>query len=136
MELQDKDSTAFEDILTFLQRHPEIEKWEMNEEPVISLPGLEIYPDRRKIYRNRQEIRLTTKEYDLLSFLAANKERVLTYEQIYQKVWGEDSFGNETNVIGCHIRKLREKLYEASPEAPFAIRCVREVGYTFEIKTE
>ena len=43
------------------------------------LPGLEIYPDRRKIYRDRREIHLTAKEYDLLSFLVANKGRVLTY---------------------------------------------------------
>ena len=67
---------------------------------------------------------------------AANKGRVLTYDQIYSKVWGEDSYGDESNAIGCHIRNLREKLYEAEPDAPFTIRCVREVGYCFEINSE
>ena len=63
----------------------------------------------------------------------ANKGRVLTYDQIYRKVWDEDAFGDESNAIGCHIRNLREKLYEAEPNAPFTIRCVREVGYCFEV---
>ncbi len=55
---------------------------------------------------------------------------------IYRKVWGEDVYGDESNAIGCHIRKLREKLYEAEPDAPFTIRCVREVGYCFEVDSE
>ena len=58
---------------------------------------------------------------------------MLTYDQIYGKVWGEDAFGDESNAIGCHVRNLREKLYEAEPDAPFTIRCVREVGYCFEV---
>lgn len=131
MENQDKD--VFEEILALLERHPNLKKVEVDSNPVISLPGLEIYPNQRKIYRNRREICLTTKEFDLLCLLVANKGRVLTYEQIYQNVWDEEPLGNESNAVGCHIRNLREKLYEASPEAPFAIRCVREVGYTFEV---
>ena len=46
--------------------------------------------------------------------------------KIYRKVWGEDAYGDERNAIGCHIRKLRGKLYKAEPNAPFTIRCVRE----------
>ncbi len=41
----------------------------------------------------------------------------------------KDAYGDESNAIGCHIRNLREKVYEAEPDAPFTIRCVREVGY-------
>ena len=67
----------------------------MEEETVISLPGLTIYPEQRKIYRDRQEIPLTTKEYELLCLLAANRGRVLTYTQIYEKVWGSSPEGNE-----------------------------------------
>ena len=58
------------------------------------------------------------------------------YLQIYQKVWGEESFGSENNTVGCQVRNLREKLYEAEPDAPFSIRCVREVGYCFEVNSE
>lgn len=116
-----------------LENHPAFDRLKLNDETVLSLPGLEIYPQSRKIYRDRREIHLTAKEYDLLSLLVANKGRVLTYEQIYNKVWGEDSFGNESKSIGYHICNLREKLFEASPDAPFTIRCVRDVGYCFEL---
>ncbi len=68
---------------------------------MLSLPGLEIYSDRRKIYRDRREINLTAKEYDLLSLIVANKGRVLTYDQIYRKVWGEDAYGDESNAHFC-----------------------------------
>ena len=118
-----------------LGRYPDFEDLRLKDEPMVSLPGLEIYPDRRKIYRDRREINLTTKEYEILTFLVANKGRVLTYDQIYQKVWGEKGFGCENNTVGCQVRNLREKLYEAEPDAPFTIRCVREVGYCFEVNS-
>ncbi len=96
--------------MSVLKRHPNFESLSLNDETAISIPGLEIYPDRRKISSNHQELDLTTKEYDLLCLLVANKGRVLTYEQIYQKIWHEEALGNENNAIGCHIRNLRENL--------------------------
>ena len=65
MELQEQDSKAFEEIVSILQCHPEIEKFELAKEPILSLPGLEIYPSKRKVFRDRQEIQLTTKEYEI-----------------------------------------------------------------------
>ena len=135
-EVHDSDSDIFDKIMEIVESHPDIECLRVKDEPMLSLPGLEIYPGRRKIYRDRREINLTTKEYDLLCLLAANRGQVLTYDQIYRKVWGEDAYGDESNAIGCHIRHLREKLYEAEPDAPFTIRCVREVGYCFEVSSE
>ena len=132
LEFTDCDSAIFDEIMEVVNSHPDIEYLRVKDEQMLSLPGLEIYPGRRKIYRDRREINLTAKEYDLLCLLVANKGQVLTYDQIYQKVWGEDAYGDESNAIGCHIRNLREKLYEAEPDAPFIIRCVREVGYCFE----
>lgn len=136
MELQEQDSSAFDEILSFLQSHSEIKKYELTLEPILSLPGLEIYPSKRKVFRDRQEIQLTAKEYEILLLLVANKGHVLTYNQIYEKVWGDCSSGTENNTIGFHICNLREKLYQASPNTPFTIRSVREVGYCFEIRTE
>lgn len=129
LELEDQDKDVFEKILVLLKRHSDLKKVEVDFNPVIFLPGLEIYPNQRKIYRDRQEICLTAKEFDLLCLLVANKGRVLTYGQIYRSAWREEPLGNENNAVGYHIRNL----WEASPEVPFAIRCVREVGYTFEI---
>lgn len=136
IEFGNEDTGAFNEIMTILSRYPNFEHFRLKEEPSLCLPGIEIYPGRRKIYRDRREIQLTAKEFDLLCLLVANEGRVLTYEQIYQRIWGEEPMGNENNAVGCHIRNLWEKLYEAAPDTPFAIRCVREVGYTFEISEE
>ena len=133
IEFDEKDVNLFDDILKMLKSHPSFERLQFSDEPVLSLPGLEIYPDRRKIFRNRREIDLTAKEYDLLCLLVENRGRVLTYEQIYEQVWHEDGLGNESNAVGCHVRNLREKLYAAAPDSPFSIRCIREVGYCLEV---
>ena len=91
MELEDKDERTFEDFLAFLQLHLELKTWEIGSEPILSLPGLQIYPDRRKIYHGQQEIELNTKEFALLCLLVTNKGRVLTYGQMYEKVWKENN---------------------------------------------
>ncbi len=59
--------------MEIVESHSDIECLRVKDEPMLSLPGLEIYPGRRKIYRDRREINLTTKEYDLLCLLAANR---------------------------------------------------------------
>ena len=132
-EFKDQESSVFEAVMEVLKHHSNFEILEPGDETVVSIPGLEIYPERRKIYRDRREIDLTTKEYDLLYLLAINKGHVLTYAQIYQDVWGEEALGNENNAVKCHIRNLRDKLYAAVPDAPFAIRCIREIGYCLEV---
>ena len=122
MEFKAQDSTAFDDMLAF-------EKLEISYEPTLSLSGLEINLSRRRVINNGQEIELTVKEYDILCLLAANKGRVLTYEQIYDKVWGEISAGNEKDTVGFHIRNLRKKLCDTNSH--FSIDSVREIGYRF-----
>ena len=136
IELPTQDSTAFQDIVSVLHSHPELKKWTMIDEPILSFPCLDIYPRRRKVFHNHQEIQLTHKEYEILLLLVTNKGWVLTYSQIYEKTWNDFPTGNERNTIGFHICNLREKLYQAAPNTPFAIRSVREVGYCFEIQAE
>lgn len=108
MEFKAQDSTAFDDMLAFVKQHPDFEKLEISYEPTLSLSSLEINLSRRRVINNGQEIELTVKEYDILCLLAANKGRVLTYEQIYDKVWGEISAGNEKDTVGFYIRNLRK----------------------------
>lgn len=134
IEFNEQDTSVFDEVIGVLKRHSDFEHLRLSNETVISLPGLEIYPDRRKVYRDNSEINLTTKEYDLLCFLVANKGRVLTYEQIYERIWDEVCIGGESNAVGCHIHNLRKKLHATAPDTPFRIRCVREIGYCFEIK--
>ena len=133
LELHERDTEVLEQILSILKNHPEIEKFEIDEEPMVSLPGLEIFPSRRKVFRDRQEIQLTAKEYRILLLLATNKGRVLTYAQIYEQVWGDFTTRSARLSIGFHICNLREKLYRANPDAPFYIRSVREVGYCLDV---
>ena len=132
-EFKDQESSVFEAVMEVLKHHSNFEILEPGDETVVSIPGLEIYPERRKIYRDRREIDLTTKEYDLLYLLVMNIGNVLTYGQIYQNVWGEEALGNENNAVKCHIRNLRDKLYAVVPDASFVIRCIREVGYCLEV---
>lgn len=135
IEFEEKDSVAFDEIMAVLKCHLNFKVFSMDEETVISLPGLTIYPNQRKIYRDRQEISLTTKEYELLCLLAVNRGQVLTYTQIYEKVWGSIPSGNE-RIIRFHLCNLRKKLNAISPDEPFVIRCIRDVGYCFEVKSK
>jgi len=136
VEFNRQDSPAFDEMMEVLKRYPDFEYVQMNDDSILSVPGLEIYPSRRKIYRGRKEISLTAKEYDLFCLLVVNRGQVLTYGQIYRKVWGDEAIGRENNAVKCQIRNLRDKLYKAMPDASFKIRCVREVGYCFDVVSE
>lgn len=133
MEFADNENSTFDEVMELLKKHPNFQMPEMQKESKLSFPGFEIYPERRKVYCNSREIHLTAKEYRLLWLLVVNKGQVLTYQQLYEKVWDDISSGNESTAIGYHICNLRDKLYDAFPDAPFEIRCVREVGYCFEV---
>ena len=128
LELEDQDSPIFDKIMEVVKCCPDIEHIRIKDEPMLSLPGLEIYPGRRKIYRDRREINLTAKEYDILSLLVANKGQVLTYDQIYSKVWGEYAFGDESN------RKGRSSRWRTQRNVRMGIRvipCLMNPGRRF-----
>ncbi len=108
------------------------ELW-LGSDEMLSLSEFKIYPRRRKVYRDGVELDLMAKEFDLLCLLVVNMGYVLTYGQIYEKIWGEDSIGDKSNSVGCHIRSLRRKLFKEYPDAPFIIRCHRNIGYCLEM---
>jgi len=132
IEFKDCDSPAFDEVLDVLKKYSRFEYVRFNDEPVLSLPGLEIHPGRRKVYLDGAEIDLLAKEFDILCLLVVNKGYILTYSQIYEKIWGEEPIGDENNSVGCHIRNLRRKLSREYPNAPFTIRCHRNIGYCLE----
>ena len=136
LEFNDDEINIFNEMMEVVKKHPDFKRYEVRMESALCLPGLEIYPDRRKIFRDRREISLTAKEFDILCFLAANQGRVMTYAQIYENVWGDYVQDIENNTIGYHICHLKEKLFAASPCSSFNIRCVRSVGYCFELLPE
>ena len=82
-----------------------------------------------RVYVNDVEVSLNPKEYDLLFFLASNPEMVFSKETLYDKIWGEDVYGDLTTVK-VHISRLREKI-EKNPAEPLHIETVWGTGYRF-----
>lgn len=136
IESSEKNSIVIDGILEDLKDNPDFEIFCIKHEPVLSLSGLEIDLIHRHVFCDGQEINLTAKEYDLLCVLAANKGRVLTYDQIYRAVWKEEAFGNANNAIACHVHNLREKIGKVLQEGYFSIQCIREVGYCLEMDSK
>jgi DNA-binding response OmpR family regulator len=88
---------------------------------------LEIRPDEGVVCRGRDEVHLTRTEFRLLVELAAVDGRVVTREELLQRVWGYDYFG-DTRLLDVHIRRLRRKI-EPDPDDPTLVLTVRGVGY-------
>ena len=87
IEFDEQDTPVFEEIMRALKQHPAFERMRLNNNTILELFGLKIYPESRKVFCGCREVNLTTKEYELLCLLVANKGIVLTYERIYQRVW-------------------------------------------------
>ena len=100
-----------------------------------NLDNLYIYKDLKidfnghAVYIKDQEIKLTTKEYDLLVYFINNKSKALSREELLSKIWRYDFFGDD-RTIDTHIKMLRNNLGEYRD----LIQTVRGMGYKFEIK--
>ena len=93
----------------------------------IRIGKLVIDPDRCEVSVDGRMAELTAREYEMLRVLAENKGHVLSRERLYERVWGEESFGCD-NTIMVHIRHLREKI-EADPNDPKYIITLKGLGY-------
>ncbi len=133
IEFNEQDKEFVDRLMCAVEHSPASKKLWLGSDEMLSLSEFEIYPRRRKVYRDGVELDLMAKEFDLLCLLVVNMGYVLTYGQIYEKIWGEDSIGDESNSVGCHIRSLRRKLFKECPNAPFTIRCHRNIGYCLEM---
>jgi DNA-binding response OmpR family regulator len=91
---------------------------------------INIEPQEHTVLANEQEVVLTRKEYDLLIYLIANKNRVLTKESIAEHLWGDDAdMMDNFDFIYTHIKNLRKKLLEKG--APDYLKSIYGVGYKF-----
>lgn len=97
----------------------------------IHLRGLSIDIDSRRVFKNKEEVFLTTKEFDLLYYLASHPNRVFSKDQLFEQIWGIDALG-DTQTVTVHVRKLREKI-EADPAEPQLIETVWGAGYRFKV---
>ena len=83
----------------------------------------------REVTRNGEDLRLRPREYELLAFLAGNKGRAFSRDELLQHVWGYEYFG-DIRTVDVHVRWLRQKI-EEDPSTPRRILTVRGVGYRF-----
>lgn len=97
---------------------------------ILTFRRLRIDAGARRVWKDGQPIELTTIEFDLLHALAEHRGRVLNREQLLERVWGHDFYG-EDRVVDVHLGHIRKKL-ESDPANPEFIITVRGVGYRFE----
>jgi len=109
--------------------HVQEEETEAPEE-VIRIGDLKIYPEHYEAYFKNQLLELTPKEFELLLYLAQNKGRVLTRDQLLSSVWNYD-FAGDTRIVDVHISHLRDKIEENSKK-PLYIKTIRGYGYKLE----
>ena len=101
------------------------------ENDIIEIRGLKIDKTARRVWVDSQEKQFTTKEFDLLTFLAENPNHVFTKEELFRKVWNMDSVGDIATVT-VHIKKIREKI-EYDTSNPQYIETIWGVGYRFKM---
>jgi two-component system, OmpR family, response regulator MprA len=117
---------SFEELLARLRALFRRHRMEAAPE-IYQFADLTLNPRTHQVFRGKEEISLTAKEFDLLELFMRHPNQVLTREQIYDHVWEYD-FGGESNIIEVYIRYLRAKL-EAGGKSRL-IQTVRGVGYT------
>lgn len=98
---------------------------------VIEIHGLKIDKTARRVYINQEEKNFTTKEFDLLTFLAEHPNRVYTKEELFKEIWDMESIGDIATVT-VHIKKIREKI-EVNTSKPQYIETIWGVGYRFKV---
>ena len=101
------------------------------ENDIIEIRGLKIDKTARRVWVDGQEKQFTTKDFDLLTFLAENPNHVFTKEELFRKVWNMDSVGDIATVT-VHIKKIREKI-EYDTSNPQYIETIWGVGYRFKM---
>ncbi len=97
--------------------------------PTIS-EAIMIDQNTRKIYVEGKEVILKNKEYNLFTYLYQNRNKVITKEELFGNVWGDEFFSDGT--LNVHIRKIREKV-ERNPNEPKFVKTVWGIGYMFEL---
>lgn len=102
----------------------------VSKENVIRNGGLSLDKEARQFYIDGEPVKLTATEYKIAALLMENAGRVFSAEEIYSKVWNEDSYSVE-NTVMVHIRHIREKI-EINPGEPRYLKVVWGIGYKIE----
>ena len=98
---------------------------------IVEIRGIKIDKTARRVWINGEETNFTSKEFDLLTFLAQNPNRVFTKDELFQEIWDMESIGDIATVT-VHIKKIREKI-EYDTSKPQYIETIWGVGYRFKV---
>ena len=97
---------------------------------ILKSGGLELNTSTKDVKVDGEVVKITPIEFKILKLLLVNKGRVFSIDEIYEKVWNEESF-NVENTVAVHIRRIREKI-EINPKEPRYLKVVWGVGYKIE----
>jgi len=115
-------------VMELISRAKALLRRSMKEEiKELTLDGLVINNEKHKVFIDNNQVELTYKEYELLSFFVMNKGIVLNRDKIMEEVWGTDYEG-ESRTIDVHVKTLRKKLGDYGSR----IKTVKNVGYVME----
>jgi len=98
---------------------------------LIEIRGLQIDEDSRIVKVDGEEIQFSTREYDLLLYMVKNPNKVISKEELFEAIWGQDSCG-DISTVTVHIKKVREKI-ELDSSKPQYVETIWGLGYRFRV---
>jgi len=122
---------SFRELLARIRatlRRIELDRKTQQAQPV-SLKNLSLDPIARRVFKSKEELQLSAREFDLLAAMMTNAGRAMSREELLQTVWGEEWIG-DPRTLDVHVRWLRLKV-EDDPAIPHFIQTVRGYGYRF-----
>lgn len=118
-------------VKAHLSRYERLVNSNVQENDIIEIRGIKIDKTARRVWIEGEEKNFTTKEFDLLTFLAQNPNHVYTKEELFKEIWDMESVGDIATVT-VHIKKIREKIEKQSSK-PQYIETIWGVGYRFKV---
>ena len=118
-------------VKAHLARYERLNGSNVPENDIVEIRGIRIDKTARRVWVNGEEKQFTTKEFDLLTFLAEHPNHVFTKEELFREIWDMESIGDIATVT-VHIKKIREKI-ELNTTKPQYIETIWGVGYRFKL---
>ena len=118
-------------VKAHLARYARLVNTNVQENDIVEVRGIKIDKTARRVWVDGEERAFTTKEFDLLTFLAQNPNHVFTKEELFKRIWDMESVGDIATVT-VHIKKIREKIEKQSSK-PQYIETIWGVGYRFKM---
>ena len=118
-------------VKAHLSRYDRLIGTNLYKNDVVKIRGLKIDKTARRVWVNGEETQFTTKEFDLLTFLAENPNHVYSKDELFRQIWNMESIGDIATVT-VHIKKIREKI-EFDTSKPQYIETIWGVGYRFKV---